>query len=134
MAIDVNAATAAGLDALLAIERLKKLHIKRSYGLPEEEAKLPLDHGGEVFVLKADLDGCLRALETLRRKKPGLVVDADEYALHGGVKEERFWQQRAAVVSLRAAWAPASGHPWCAPAAKARCEAWLEERGISISF
>ena len=133
LAIDVSAATAAGLDALLAIERLKRLHITRSYGL-SEEAKLPLDRGGEVFVLQADLEGCLRALQTLRREKPGIVIDADEYALYGWMKQERFWQQRDHVVGLRAAWLPASAFPWIAPVRKARCEAWLEEQGISISF
>jgi hypothetical protein len=138
LATDVDLATAAGLDALLAIKRLKRLHIESNDSMTfrgtEVTAKLPLDRGDEAFVRKADLDGCLRALATLRREKPGIVIDADRFALHGRTQQERFWQRHDAVVGPRAAWLPASAHPWCTPAAKARCEAWLEEQGISISF
>jgi hypothetical protein len=74
LAID-EVALAARLKSLLAIKRLKALHIFSNKD--DSLTTLPLDKDGQLFVRESDVDACRRALEALRRSKPGIVIDAE---------------------------------------------------------
>jgi hypothetical protein len=73
LGIDDEMVTERGLATLLAVERLKKLHLGncRRDG---PWAALPVAPGIEVTVPAHELDGCLRALQALRQSKPGIVI------------------------------------------------------------
>ena len=74
--IDSELVSAAGLDSLLAIKRLNRLHLRGAWYEGDEYAGLSLDDNDRVSVLKSELDGCRRTLSTLRISKPGIVIDS----------------------------------------------------------
>jgi len=127
LAIDADAVSAAGFESLLACRHLKKLHIGESYRF-DPYAELPLDGGTTVQVSKGEFDGCLKALGTLRRSKPGIVVDGNLGALA--------WAGRGLVPSEYGdgfdpwrIWVPAAGIRWLTPAEKAAADAWVAKIG-----
>ena len=70
----------AGLESLLALKHLRKLHLFRSTTLGKARyIHALLGNGDEVQVLADDLDHFQRALESLRRAKPGIVIDAPDF-------------------------------------------------------
>ena len=101
LGISESLATATAFESLAALKHLRAIHIE----LPTDErvqpvgerlilramflfddaaevqplhpATLPLDDGHELPVLSEELDGLNRALATLRRSHPGIVIDAD---------------------------------------------------------
>lgn len=73
-------ASAAWLQSLLRLKRLKALHIDSSARRLNESYSstlLPLDDGGQMFVREGEVDRCRRALEALRRSNPGIVIDGE---------------------------------------------------------
>lgn len=65
------------LLALLAVKRLKRLHLGRNtHGSVGSEGNLTLDDGVQIRVY--DLEGFQDALAALRKSDPGLVINADE--------------------------------------------------------
>jgi len=77
LTIDDQVASAAGLESLLAIKRLKAIHVV-SHGKGDSLTPLRLDNEGEVFVRESEVDRCRRAFEELRHSNPGIVIDSDE--------------------------------------------------------
>lgn len=78
-AIDGDAISAAALESLLAVKRLARLHLGSNYS--RNAAPLAINDDGEVDVPQQELEGCVGALEALRRTKPGIVIDANRDAL-----------------------------------------------------
>jgi hypothetical protein len=77
LAIDQHMATAAGFEALVALKRLRAVHIDDAdYDETNSRVSLPLDNGGQLAVLSSELDGLSRAMESLRRSHPRIVIDA----------------------------------------------------------
>ena len=80
--MDEVVASTAGLQSLLAVKRLKKLHIERSdstYDGWSRLATLALDNDGTITVPAGEADDYLRALRALRQSKPGIVIDDGGY-------------------------------------------------------
>jgi hypothetical protein len=155
----------AGAKSLAALKHLKKLHVQSHYwGSPkgaesppkqvdgksqgwlgglEKSAKLPLDLGDEVRVPEAERDAYLKAILTLRRKMPALVIDSDDTAIYSFFSKYKLRLAHDSTIGRRAAWLPLSEYPWGGPAAiqaatpaatRAECEAFAEKRGVPTSF
>lgn len=80
VAVAGDIASATGLESLLALKHLKRLHNggpdTGRYGM-HATAQLTLDNGDEVTVLESELDRCRRALDALRQANPEIVIDGD---------------------------------------------------------
>lgn len=80
LAIDGDAMSATGLESLLAVKRLARLHLGSNYtGNPTLLAIG--DNAGSVNVPEQEHERCVRALESLRRTKPAIVIDTNDDAL-----------------------------------------------------
>lgn len=86
LAIDVDLITPAGLESLVALKRLRTLHINRGVGVGDKT--LALDHGDKLYLPESELDGFGRALNVLRRSRPGIVIDDDRYVTEGRLGPE----------------------------------------------
>lgn len=76
LAIDFHAVSADGLEALLAVKNLRRLHLGYS-GCDRPKVEVQLDRDHTVQVSQAEHGRFCRALESLRRTKPGIVIDGD---------------------------------------------------------
>jgi hypothetical protein len=99
LAINEDAATSAGFDALIGLKRLKAVHIwgpgdRHTAETTAEKlqrradiaavtldgtlrpAVLLLDDRSELVVLPGELDGLRRSLAALRKSRPGIVIDS----------------------------------------------------------
>lgn len=76
--IDGDAISVAALDALRAIKRLQSVHLVRVVRPRDDVEVLALDYGDQLWVRRADVKGFRRALDALRRAKPGIVIDGDD--------------------------------------------------------
>ena len=77
LAINYNTVSATGLEALLAVKNLRRLHLGYS-GADRPRAEVQLDGDHTVEVSQAELGRFCRALESLRRTKPGIVIDGND--------------------------------------------------------
>jgi hypothetical protein len=68
-------ASATGLESLVALKHLKRLHNSGPYIGTHATAELMRDHGGEVRVLQVEAARCRRAVDALRQANPGIVID-----------------------------------------------------------
>lgn len=76
---DMSSAT--GLESLLILKHLKKLHVGGPYIARHPTAELTLDDGEKEYVLQVEADRCRRALDALRQANPGIVIDGNVDAL-----------------------------------------------------
>lgn len=113
--------SAAGLESLVDLKRLKTLHLCRTitYG-KSRYAHASLANGEEVAVLAEDFDRFLAALEALRRAKPSIVIDGDGSVFYRNSHAEVVIESRLDARPVRdASWLPKSGAPPTPPAVKA---------------
>lgn len=82
-----DAVSAAALDALVSVKRLKTLHLTPSYGRRGTLVDVALDHGDKLRVLADEAKDYRRALDALRRSHPGIVIDADDGGTAGFSRE-----------------------------------------------
>lgn len=85
--------SAAGIEALLAVKRLKRLHLGGNPSVwGDHPGTLTLDDGQELHV--HDLEGFQHAMEALRKSKPGIVI-----AKYGLQAFQRQWHGNRAKLS-----------------------------------
>jgi hypothetical protein len=116
--IDGEMASAELLQALGALKRLKTLHLalRVSRG-PPKYAALALDDGKKLFVRATELDRVRRAMQSLRKVRPGIVIDGGYITTPRNQGSLHWWD--AAEVAERPnswmppmTWLPASDMPW----------------------
>ena len=107
--------SAAGIEALLAVKRLKRLHLGGNPSVwGDHKGTLTLDDGKELHV--SDLEGFQRAMEALRKSKPGIVI-----AKYGLPAFQRQWHGTRAKLSNDAtpdrpsSWLPGGDTKWMTP-------------------
>jgi len=121
--------SAAGLEALLAIKRLKKLHLGEH---PSEAGDCPgqltLDDGKKLYV--HDVEGFRRALQALRQSKTGIVINrsSPDYSRRGDATAPEYRYDTEPVHT--SAWLPGSGDVWMTPLERAA----FEKAGGRASF
>jgi hypothetical protein len=95
LTVDGEMVSAARLESLAALKRLKSLHItERGAFFDESEAQttIELDDGKGLLVLEREMDGFLRALRNLRKSHPAIVIDGDTYAIDKHFEQEPPWE------------------------------------------
>lgn len=87
--------SAAGLEALAAIKHLRAVHIseRNAFKGDDVRATLKLDGGGELTVPARDVERLRRALQTLRRSHPEIIIDGNAYAIDRHYSQEPPWEQ-----------------------------------------
>jgi hypothetical protein len=115
----------AGLESLLAIKRLNRLHINRlKLNGPTPNFSLPLDQGSELYVPADKVNDFRRAIKALRRNNPRIVIDDKENIF--GPRDTWWalpWFDYDALPDHHPAWLPVSDGPWMPPAVRAKYEA-----------
>lgn len=110
----------AGLESLLALERIEKLHLRRAYTGLSSLPTLPLDNGNKLTVEVGEREIYRRALRQLRKVRRCIVVDGrcDPIAWR--------WSRPDLIIDpyphAAAPWLPTSGHPWLNPKQRADFE------------
>ncbi len=108
--IDNEVVSAESLESLLAVGRLRILHIDPApfrtqlYRI-EETTSLPLENDDHIVVWETEFDDCCRALEALRRGKPGLVIDNGQTHVDE-LHRWRKWQLDESPVPADREWQP----------------------------
>ena len=103
--------SAAGIESLVALKRLKTLHMNRLLGNFEGLVELTLDDGNKVRVLGREAERFRQALQTLRRSKPGITLDSDNLFRSDGFEERSLTWDYDALADHHDNWLPASRMP-----------------------
>jgi hypothetical protein len=93
LAIDEDALTVEGLESLAALKNLKSLHVAHLMADHQDDddyAEVVLDDGQNLNVPSSALDRLRRAIASLRRACPGIVIDTD----YNGFEEREFRRVR----------------------------------------
>jgi hypothetical protein len=111
---DDGVASATGLEALLAVKRLKTLHIDR---FKVSANRFALDNGGEISVPAVEAESFRRALKRLRQSRSGIVIDRyDDFEgmptrpmeptlpWKNGAPDEFYWNLPQVPTAERAKW------------------------------
>ena len=121
--------SAAALERLRAVGRLKRLHLYRLTNEFDEfdpPVTVNLDDGGSFQVPKSESKDFRRALQALRQAKPGIVIDTNIGAIGAHfrtrLKDEPLAYSYDKVVERRSTWWPESLAPWFTPAQRAAFE------------
>jgi len=96
--------SAAGLESLIKVMHLKKLHLDRYVSSKigsDSIYKVTLDNGGEIAVPASEADAFLRALKALREAKPGILIDNRDYSEDLGAEEKIPWYDESDSDYLR---------------------------------
>jgi hypothetical protein len=121
LTVDGDDVSAEGLESLAALKHLKALHItERNVDASDVRATLNLDGRERLVVVESELDGFRRALHTLRRSHPGIIINGDAYANNRHFGREPPWEairyasyklpppwEGIESSSLRSTWLPA---------------------------
>jgi hypothetical protein len=90
LAIDEPTLTVAGIESISALKKLRALHITQVTDEDDESldqwSSFVLDDGQELAIPASALDRLRHALEALRQRHPGFLIDTD----HDGFREREF--------------------------------------------
>jgi hypothetical protein len=111
--------------AVLPLKGLQKLHLNRhSYSGADYWRDITLDEGHSLLVHEDDVDEFRKAVQALRKSRPGIVIDDDPYLILFSSWDPTLFEYSEDSKPVRlSSWLPESDSPWMNGTERATFEA-----------